>query len=168
MSPHHHLVVVLALASLASLGEAFLPTQTSVANAQHRSRAPLGSLAMAAPAEGLHGTGSRFLPIQQLQNDDYFPRTIAIAGEYPGVTAAEILGLKSAAAPEVGQWQYDFTDPQGPQVRYGGIPPLPKVSYYLQHVLMGRTFRPHSDGHGRSSWRPSYIPVGRSYRANYY
>jgi hypothetical protein len=36
-----------------------------------------------------------------------------IAGAYPGVTAEEFLAVTSEPPAELGQWAYDFTDPNG-------------------------------------------------------
>ena len=39
-----------------------------------------------------------------------------IAGAYPGLTRADLFAVSSEDAPEVGQWSYDFSDPEGPQM----------------------------------------------------
>jgi hypothetical protein len=39
-----------------------------------------------------------------------------IAGAYPGLTREEYFAVQSEDAPEVGQWTYDFSDPEGPQL----------------------------------------------------
>ena len=39
----------------------------------------------------MHGTGSRFLSIQQLKGDELMPRIIPIAGVYPGITVQEFM-----------------------------------------------------------------------------
>ena len=39
-----------------------------------------------------------------------------IAGAYPGLTKDEFLAVTSEPAGEVGQWTYDFSDPNGPQL----------------------------------------------------
>jgi hypothetical protein len=38
-------------------------------------------------ASGLHGTGSRFMPVVQIDEEEHYPRSIAVAGMYPGITA---------------------------------------------------------------------------------
>jgi hypothetical protein len=43
---------------------------------------------------GLHGTGSRFLPIVQIQPKEHYPRTICVAGAYPGLTAEVRVGVQ--------------------------------------------------------------------------
>jgi hypothetical protein len=44
-------------------------------------------------ASGLHGTGSRFMPVVQIDEDEHYPRSIAVAGMYPGITA-EVSGAQ--------------------------------------------------------------------------
>lgn len=48
---------------------------------------------------------------------DYLaPRIIQIAGAYPGLTRDEFFAVSSEPAPDKGQWTYDFSDPDGPQL----------------------------------------------------
>lgn len=70
----------------------------------------------AAPTEGAHGMRSRFLPIDQLDEQTYAPRTVQVAGVLPELTVKDILAVGCTPAPGVGMWQYDFSDPDGPQV----------------------------------------------------
>ena len=67
-------------------------------------------------AGSLHGEQSCFLPLQQLDQDYYAPRIVQIAGAYPGLTVQEFNAVSSEEAPVPGQWTYDFSDPDGPQV----------------------------------------------------
>lgn len=86
-------------------------------------------------AGNLHGQNACFVPLEQLDQDYYAPRIlqvsfgairvrdgcssikmIQIAGAYPGITAEEITAVQSEPAPELGQWTYDFSDPDGPQL----------------------------------------------------
>ncbi|KAG7353430.1 hypothetical protein IV203_002785 [Nitzschia inconspicua] len=64
----------------------------------------------------LHGQNSCFLPLKQLDQDYYAPRIVQIAGAYPGLTKEEFFAVKSEPSPELGQWTYDFSDPDGPQL----------------------------------------------------
>lgn len=64
----------------------------------------------------LHGQQSCFLPLRQLDQDYYSPRIIQIAGAYPGLTRDEFFAVTSEPQPEPGQWTYDFSDPDGPQL----------------------------------------------------
>ena len=63
-----------------------------------------------------HGENSCFLPLVQLDQDYYTPRIVQIAGTYPGLTVEEYEAVTSEPAPAPGQWTYDFSDPDGPQV----------------------------------------------------
>lgn len=64
----------------------------------------------------LHGENSCFLPLKQLDQDYYAPRIIQIAGSYPGLTREDFFAVNSEPPAEVGQWSYDFSDPNGPQL----------------------------------------------------
>jgi Rubisco Assembly chaperone C-terminal domain len=64
----------------------------------------------------LHGQGACFLPLKQLPSDYYAPRIIQIAGAYPGLSRADYESVQSEPAADVGQWSYDFSDPDGPQL----------------------------------------------------
>lgn len=65
---------------------------------------------------GLHGENSCFMPLSQLDQDYYGPRIVQIAGAYPGVTREEFFAVNSEPPAEQGQWMYDFSDPDGPQL----------------------------------------------------
>jgi len=64
----------------------------------------------------VHGENTCFLPLLQLDQDYYAPRIVQIAGAYPGLTKEEFEAVQSEPAPTPGQWNYDFSDPDGPQV----------------------------------------------------
>lgn len=64
----------------------------------------------------LHGQNSCFLPLKQLDQDFYAPRIVQIAGAYPGLTREEFFAVTSEPSPAQGQWTYDFSDPDGPQL----------------------------------------------------
>ena len=64
----------------------------------------------------VHGENSCFLPLKQLVQDDYSPRIIQIAGAYPGLTKEDFTAVSSEPSPDPGQWTYDFSDPDGPQL----------------------------------------------------
>lgn len=59
---------------------------------------------------------SRFLPIDQLDEQTYSPRIVQIAGALQDVTVGDIMAVSVTPPPEKGTWQYDFSDPEGPQV----------------------------------------------------
>jgi len=64
----------------------------------------------------LHGENSCFMPIRQLDQDYFAPRILQIAGTYPGITRKEYDAVSSEPSPIPGQWSYDFSDPDGPQM----------------------------------------------------
>jgi hypothetical protein len=64
----------------------------------------------------LHGQDACFLPLKQLDQDYFSPRIVQIAGGYPGLTREEFFAVSSEPSPDQGQWSYDFSDPEGPQV----------------------------------------------------
>mmetsp|Transcript_96933 Transcript_96933/g.279799 ORF Transcript_96933/g.279799 Transcript_96933/m.279799 type:complete len:217 (+) Transcript_96933:191-841(+) len=64
----------------------------------------------------LHGQNSCFLPLKQLDQDYFAPRIVQIAGAYPGLSKEDFFAVTSEPAPEQGQWTYDFSDPDGPQL----------------------------------------------------
>jgi Rubisco Assembly chaperone C-terminal domain len=70
----------------------------------------------------IHGENSCFLPLNQLEQDFMAPRIVQIAGSYPGLTREEFMAVTSEPPPEQGQWSYDFTDPEGPQVGNIALP----------------------------------------------
>jgi len=56
------------------------------------------------------------MPLRQHDQDYLAPRIIQIAGSYPGLTRQEFEAVKSEEAAVPGQWTYDFSDPDGPQL----------------------------------------------------
>jgi len=87
----------------------------------HHNRQSQSTRLRAAPplmsaAGNLHGQNSCFLPLRQLDMDYYAPRIIQIAGSYPGLTREEYFAVQSEPSPDQGQWTYDFSDPDGPQL----------------------------------------------------
>mmetsp|Transcript_45785 Transcript_45785/g.110980 ORF Transcript_45785/g.110980 Transcript_45785/m.110980 type:complete len:216 (-) Transcript_45785:56-703(-) len=67
-------------------------------------------------AGSLHGQNSCFMPLKQLDQDYWAPRIVQIAGAYPGLTKEEFFAVKSEPSAPEGQWTYDFSDPDGPQL----------------------------------------------------
>ena len=64
----------------------------------------------------LHGGSFKFLPSSQLKRTEHAPRTIQIAGVFPGLTIDQLFSPKSTPASPQGTWTYDFSDPEGPQL----------------------------------------------------
>ena len=52
---------------------------------------------------GLHGDGSNFMPLVQLQSEDIAPRIVQIAGIYPGITADEFMAPQSSPVAPLGE-----------------------------------------------------------------
>ncbi len=108
----------------------------------HSPRAfPTRSAAAAAPgvsmaAEGLHGDQSHFMPIDQLGSDQTTPRIVPIAGVYPGVSAADVRAPVASPPPEIGNWQYEFADPDGPQMGTVALPPSDLVNLCESPVVL--------------------------------
>mmetsp|Transcript_24195 Transcript_24195/g.37939 ORF Transcript_24195/g.37939 Transcript_24195/m.37939 type:complete len:233 (-) Transcript_24195:212-910(-) len=111
--------------SLAVGSHAFTSSIPSIISCTSRTSTSTSSIA-ATPTQSsvgnLHGQGSCFLPL--LQNDDEYiaPRIVQIAGAYPGVTTETYLSITSEQAAVLGQWAYDFSDPNGPQLGTVAIP----------------------------------------------
>lgn len=90
----------------------------STTTTQRRSAAPESRLYQSAPSVSArkHGQDACFLPIKQLEQDYFAPRIIQIAGGYPGLSKEDFMAVSSEPSPEPGQWTYDFSDPDGPQL----------------------------------------------------
>jgi len=106
------------------------PTATAPPAGSARTSATARSASIDTPAESvgnLHGQGSCFMPL--LQNDEEYiaPRIVQIAGSYPGVDVATYLSLSSEPPADMGQWSYDFSDPEGPQLGTVALPGLASV-----------------------------------------
>lgn len=59
---------------------------------------------------------ARFLPVEQLDDETFAPRIVQVAGALSDITVADIMAVGCTPPPEMGMWQYDFSDPSGPQV----------------------------------------------------
>jgi Rubisco Assembly chaperone C-terminal domain len=69
-----------------------------------------------AASGSLHGQNACFMPLKQLDQDAYTPRIVQIAGSYPGLTRQDYYAVTSEPPAALGQWTYDFSDPDGPQL----------------------------------------------------
>lgn len=110
----------------------------SVAARSHAAKHPasLSAVSMSAAVSGQHGTESHFLPIDQLDGDQTAPRILPIAGVFPGITAAEVRAPKTSPPPELGGWQYEFADPDGPQMGTAALAPSDVVNLCENPVLL--------------------------------
>lgn len=68
------------------------------------------SLSMSALAKGVHGQGSRFMPLVALHNNEYAPTLLPIAGMLSQCSVEEYLAPVTPALPEMGQWNYYMLD----------------------------------------------------------
>uniref|UniRef100_A0A7S1B681 Rubisco accumulation factor 1 C-terminal domain-containing protein n=1 Tax=Corethron hystrix TaxID=216773 RepID=A0A7S1B681_9STRA len=71
-------------------------------------------------------------------------KQLQVAGMYPGLTVSEFYGPSSDDAAETGQWTYDFSDPDGPQmgtVAFEGSPlvaaTVDPVAVVCEHTSIG-------------------------------
>lgn len=76
----------------------------------------------AAPSEGAHGMRSRFLPIEQLDDQAFAPRIVQVAGALREISVADVMAVGTSQPAEIGMWQYDFSDPHGPQMGTVAVP----------------------------------------------
>lgn len=114
---------LLTLATLTALAlqqvvEAWISAPQTASSRSHRSlgrETRLHQSALSVTARK-HGQDACFMPIKQLDQDFFCPRIVQIAGGYPGITKEDFLAVTSEPAPEQGQWTYDFSDPDGPQL----------------------------------------------------
>jgi len=109
-----------------------------------RPAAPLTARRSAvADAQGLHGSASCFLPLDQLRDDLRWPRLLRVAGAYPGLTGDELAAPPACALPAAnGQWNFEFPDPHGSDfgVARGPrpLPPAPSSDTVSPDARAGR------------------------------
>lgn len=79
----------------------------------------------------------------------YTTKQKQIAGAYPGVTTQEFLATTSEPPADLGQWTYDFTDPDGPQLGTIALPGMSSVYetedpvvLIGEHTVLGVTLPP--------------------------
>lgn len=85
---------------------------------------------------GGHGENFKFLPIIKGSNEDHYPRIIKIAGVFPNLSPESLLAPISTPAPAPGQWTYDFSDPEGPQLGTVAVPGSPVITACVDPVVM--------------------------------
>lgn len=71
---------------------------------------------------GLHGAESRFLSLSQLGRKEIWPRIVPVAGAYPGLTGKDLLAPEAQPSCGPGQFSFDFTDTEGPQLGTVALP----------------------------------------------
>jgi len=105
---------VIVIFSIISIVQAWVsPTVTSITKHRIFNNSPTFHEMSKA---SLHGENSCFLPCRQLDEDYFAPRVLQIAGSYPGITREEYDAVSSEPSSIPGQWTYDFSDPDGPQM----------------------------------------------------
>lgn len=87
-------------------------------------------------SEGLHGDDFVYMPMIQGSPDEPFPRIIAIAGVYPGVTYEQIMAPEESPYAEAGQFQYVFSDPDASQLGTIALPGSDVVTRSLDPVII--------------------------------
>mmetsp|Transcript_28099 Transcript_28099/g.70719 ORF Transcript_28099/g.70719 Transcript_28099/m.70719 type:complete len:230 (+) Transcript_28099:67-756(+) len=55
---------------------------------------------------GVHGQGSRFMPLVGLKSKDYAPRLLPVAGMLPHVTYEQLMSPSNPVPPSAGRWKY--------------------------------------------------------------
>mmetsp|Transcript_14391 Transcript_14391/g.21679 ORF Transcript_14391/g.21679 Transcript_14391/m.21679 type:complete len:232 (+) Transcript_14391:108-803(+) len=127
MTPFRINLVTLSLAVGSHAFTSSLPPSRRTSNSCSTSSTSVAATPMQTEVGNSHGQGSCFLPL--LQNDDEYiaPRIVQIAGAYPGVTTETYLSITSEPAAEFGQWAYDFSDPDGPQLGTVAVPGMSSV-----------------------------------------
>ena len=105
--------VFYAIILLQSLACAWIP---STRGRHSRTTTQFASTEPLQMSGSLHGQNACFLPLKQLDQDYFAPRIVQIAGAYPGITREELMAVTSEPVPGKGQWTYDFSDPDGPQL----------------------------------------------------
>eukprot|EP00616_Rhizochromulina_sp_CCMP1243_P010155 CAMPEP_0118962446 /NCGR_PEP_ID=MMETSP1173-20130426/788_1 /TAXON_ID=1034831 /ORGANISM="Rhizochromulina marina cf, Strain CCMP1243" /LENGTH=221 /DNA_ID=CAMNT_0006910713 /DNA_START=107 /DNA_END=772 /DNA_ORIENTATION=+ len=125
---------VLTVALLSLRADAFFAAQRPGAAA--RAQRLVTKDALMSADLGLHGTGSRFIPLVQLGADEVAPRTVPVAGMYPGITVSELMAPESSPAPNLGTWHFDFTDPEGPQLGTVALPAANSVHLAEDPVVL--------------------------------
>ncbi|CAM9638336.1 unnamed protein product [Chrysoparadoxa australica] len=84
----------------------------------------------------MHGVGSRYLPIEQAEETEYFPRMVQIAGVLNEMTPDDVMAVSSSPAAGPGMWNYDFSDPTGPQLGIVALPGSLLVTEMIDPVAM--------------------------------
>lgn len=87
---------------------------------------------------GLHGEDFKFLPAIRLDQDEYWPQILQIAGVYPQITYSELMTIaqQNCPAPPQGYWAYDFSDPNGPQMGLVALPGSNRLAACVDPVVV--------------------------------
>jgi len=94
------------------------------------------TLNMKTPKIGSHGQNFKYLPIHKGSDEEHFPRIMPIAGVYPSITYEQLMAPRSSEASDPGQWAYEFTDPDGPQIGTVALPGSDTITNCIDPVVM--------------------------------
>jgi len=85
---------------------------------------------------GTHGQNFKFLPVIRGSMDEHFPRIIPIAGVFPDISVEQVLAPYSSPGAPVGQWTYEFTDPDGSQLGTVALPGSTVITDAIDPVVL--------------------------------
>jgi len=72
---------------------------------------------------GKHGDNFKFLSVFRGKDDEHFPRIIPVAGVFGELSPDDLMAPYSNEASPPGQWSYDFSDSDDPQMGTFACPP---------------------------------------------
>jgi hypothetical protein len=84
----------------------------------------------------LDGQNFKYLPIHKGSDEEHFPRIMPIAGVYPSITYEQLMAPRSSEASDPGQWAYEFTDPDGPQIGTVALPGSDTITNCIDPVVV--------------------------------
>ena len=82
---------------------------------------PQDNLGSSGRAEGMHGTGSRFMPLSSVSKDSS-PAVVCVAGVYPGITAEQLRAPQPVPFAPPGKWNYHMMQPDAAPGGFVAIP----------------------------------------------
>jgi hypothetical protein len=85
---------------------------------------------------GSHGEGFKFMPTIKLDNDEYWPQILPIAGILGEMTQEELYAPAQVIKPEQGMWTYDFSNPDMPQLGTVAFPGSARLYYCADPVAV--------------------------------
>jgi hypothetical protein len=108
MSAKAALALLCALCSASAVLSSIAPARSAVATPRAAMRMSTRTDADINPqyTRGVHGQGSRFMPLVGLKSKDYAPRLLPIAGMLPHVTYEQLMVPNNPVPPSAGRWKY--------------------------------------------------------------
>lgn len=86
-------------------------------------------------AEGLHGTGYRFMPTSTISKE-HSPAVVLIAGIYPGVTGEQLAQPKPVPFAPSGRWNYHMLTPDAAPGGFVAVPGTAQLSSHPDTVAV--------------------------------